>query len=258
MKTIYIYKITNNLNGRIYIGKTTRSIQDRWKRHINDATSERLDTHLSRAIRKYGAENFCVEEVDKALDRSELSEKEIFWIGFYQSNINGYNMTAGGDGNNTYASKSNDELQSIKSKIRDSKLGIKNPHARSCKCRNVISGEEIHFGTAKECMEYFGESNHNFITRRCLHKVDYLFRGEWQISYENEDYARYYTTYKRSRKGHNVRIINIETAEIRDFPCYAEAERFLGVPRKYLSSAAYKHGTNPWIKDNKYIIRAIG
>jgi len=55
---LVIYKITNIINGKIYVGKTTRSLKDRWNRHIYDALSNRLDTHFSRAIRKYGPENF--------------------------------------------------------------------------------------------------------------------------------------------------------------------------------------------------------
>lgn len=251
---MFIYKITNTYNEKIYIGKTQRGVHERWMRHVNDAKTGRLDTYFARAIRKYGAEAFMVEAIDEAISPEELSEKEKYWIDFYHSDKAGYNMTSGGDGNNTYGRKSSSEMDVIKNKIRQTKLGDKNPQSRKYKCRNIITGEELHFNTAKECMLYFGEKNHNFVTRRALHKISYLFRGEWQISYEEEEYNSNYTTCQRSRKGHEVRVIDMITSQIMDFYCYAEAERFLEVPRKYLSEKADLHGNSPWIKDH-YIIQ---
>ena len=58
---MFIYKITNIQNNKVYIGQTIRPIKDRFNRHINDAISNRLDTHLARAIRLYGSESFVVE-----------------------------------------------------------------------------------------------------------------------------------------------------------------------------------------------------
>ena len=54
---MWIYKITNIQNNKVYIGQTIRPIQDRFHRHINDALNNILDTHFARAIRKYGEES---------------------------------------------------------------------------------------------------------------------------------------------------------------------------------------------------------
>ena len=54
---MYIYKITNKINNKMYIGQTIRPVEDRWKRHINDALNNILDTHFARAIRYYKPEN---------------------------------------------------------------------------------------------------------------------------------------------------------------------------------------------------------
>lgn len=59
-----IYKITNLVNGKVYIGQSARGIQQRFTRHIYDALSGRIDTHFARAIRKYGEDNFVVECID--------------------------------------------------------------------------------------------------------------------------------------------------------------------------------------------------
>lgn len=94
-----IYKITNKINGFIYIGKTSKSLQSRWKEHVYKATKKQENYIFYNAIRKYGAHNFTVEEIDVACSNEELTQKEIYWIAFYNSKTpNGYNMTNGGEG----------------------------------------------------------------------------------------------------------------------------------------------------------------
>ena len=61
---MYIYKITNLINQKIYIGQSIHPVEERLARHFQDAISERIDTHLARAIRKYGTENFIIEVID--------------------------------------------------------------------------------------------------------------------------------------------------------------------------------------------------
>ncbi len=90
-----IYKITNKINGKIYIGQTTRSLQHRWRKHCESTSG---CTALSSAIKKYDKENFTVEQIDVATTREELDQKESYWIAYYDSmSPNGYNLTGGGD-----------------------------------------------------------------------------------------------------------------------------------------------------------------
>lgn len=91
----YIYKITNNVNDKIYVGKTIRSLKIRFKEHLKDSDIE--DNKLYRAMRKYGKENFSIEEIEE-VSKEVLSERERFWIKEYDSYYNGYNSTFGGDG----------------------------------------------------------------------------------------------------------------------------------------------------------------
>lgn len=63
---MWVYKITNIQNKKMYIGQTIRPIEERFKRHLNDAIKGNLDTHFARAIRKYGKENFTIECIDVA------------------------------------------------------------------------------------------------------------------------------------------------------------------------------------------------
>lgn len=101
-----IYKIINNKNQKIYIGKTSISLQVRWKQHIYNSFNHKkpkdeYDYALHRAIRKYGEDNFKIELVEICEDEI-LNEREKYWISFFDSYNNGYNETLGGDGNCRY------------------------------------------------------------------------------------------------------------------------------------------------------------
>lgn len=92
----YIYQITNDINGKIYIGKTERTIEERFREHCKDAYRREFEKRpLYSAMRKYGIEHFHVEMLEET-DSPE--EREIYWIEAKRSFKNGYNATLGGDG----------------------------------------------------------------------------------------------------------------------------------------------------------------
>lgn len=93
-----IYKITNKLNEKVYIGQTTKTLDIRRKGHIQ-AAKNGVNHHLYNAINKYGIENFKFEEICKANSKSELNYLEAKYILEYDSVRNGYNMGYGGDNN---------------------------------------------------------------------------------------------------------------------------------------------------------------
>lgn len=93
----FIYKITNNINQKVYIGKTERTIEERFKEHCQDYKRERCEKRpLYAAMKKYGVEHFHVELIEET-DNPE--EREQYWIKFYNSyGSAGYNATIGGEG----------------------------------------------------------------------------------------------------------------------------------------------------------------
>ncbi len=92
----YIYKITNDINGKVYIGKTQFSIEKRFKEHCHDRTKQRCEKRpLYAAMNKYGIEHFHIEFLEQT-DMPE--EREIYWIKYFNSYHYGYNATRGGDG----------------------------------------------------------------------------------------------------------------------------------------------------------------
>ena len=95
-----IYKITNIVNNKVYIGKTLETMEKRWKEHQKDS-SRFTDRPLYRAMNKYGLENFTIEIIDEP-NIDLLSERESYWIEYYKSYHHGYNATLGGDGRVLY------------------------------------------------------------------------------------------------------------------------------------------------------------
>lgn len=100
----YIYCITNLINSKKYIGKTTSTIEERWKEHCQDYKKERCEKRpLYDAFNKYGIENFKIECLEEIKDNNLLSNKEIYWINELQTyGSNGYNASKGGDGKLLY------------------------------------------------------------------------------------------------------------------------------------------------------------
>lgn len=98
----YIYKITNDINQKIYIGQTTKTLEQRLKGHISDAIhGTDVNRPLLNAIRKYGAEHFKIELIEKC-DSSIINEREIYWISYYDAYYTGYNAALGGQGTRLY------------------------------------------------------------------------------------------------------------------------------------------------------------
>lgn len=98
-----IYKITNKINNKIYIGQTINCIQQRFRQHL----ANKDNTRLANSIRKYGKDNFTIEEIDSAETLEELNEKEIYWISYFNTMEHsvGFNMQFGGN-NKTHSEES--------------------------------------------------------------------------------------------------------------------------------------------------------
>ncbi len=130
MTTGHIYKITNLVNKKIYIGLTKNPIQLRWKQHIDNTKSRRKKTYLSNAIIKHGKENFTIEILE-TVPLEILKSKEIEYIALYNSRDRsvGYNVTLGGDGCNGAPSwckgLTKDTNESVK-RVSESQMGQNN------------------------------------------------------------------------------------------------------------------------------------
>jgi len=96
-----IYKVTNLINNKLYIGQTV-NFKKRKERHLYEAKRGKSKLYFSRALKKYGNINFLWEIIDSANSKDELSNKEKYWIDYYDTYNNGYNLTHGGEGISGY------------------------------------------------------------------------------------------------------------------------------------------------------------
>ena len=95
MRTYYVYKATNKINGKSYIGQT-RDFRSRVLQHIR--CYEKEDCLFHRAIEKYGSENFKWEIIDTCESKEKSIELEKHYIELYNTYRNGYNENKGGVG----------------------------------------------------------------------------------------------------------------------------------------------------------------
>lgn len=243
-----IYKITNIQNNKVYIGKCETTLEERWQRHVREALDFTLDTHFARAIRHYGVDSFNIEAIDTATTSNELCEKEKYWIAYYDSCHTGYNMTMGGDEGNTYLTKNPDEMETIKEKIRKTKIGSNNPNSRAVKCKNVETNQELHFNSIIEMQKFFQEDNHQFIVRRCRHEIQSLYKELWAIAYEEDKYFNF-STKKKTNKHRQVEVVNLNDFTKSIFSTMSEASRFCGFSDRRIKDEKMKHG-NVLVLDN--------
>lgn len=95
-----IYKITNEINDKIYIGQTTQSLNDRIKNYWDEVVYSKTSRPIIEAMRKYGYNKFHFEIVEDNINsKEELDQKEIYYIKFFHSltKENGYNIENGGN-----------------------------------------------------------------------------------------------------------------------------------------------------------------
>lgn len=126
---IGIYKITNTINDKCYIGQSA-NLLNRIHKHIKTLTNvTNANEHLQNAYNKYGTGNFTIEIIEECTEE-ELDEREIYWIEFYNScdkNF-GYNKTPGGKGGNGYFEVlEQKEKNEILNKLSKAKIGELNP-----------------------------------------------------------------------------------------------------------------------------------
>lgn len=152
-----IYLITNQTNGKQYIGATITSVKARWNRHVCDSEKERDGQALHAAIRKYGRENFTIETLEEHPDKDHVfNVLEEQYIREYKTHgtEGGYNMTWGGDGWNGMSHS--DESKQKMSKAHKGKT-LTEEHKR--KIGLASKGRNLGKTLSKETKKKISEAN---------------------------------------------------------------------------------------------------
>lgn len=186
-----IYKIENLINGKIYIGQSV-DIQYRFRNHKSESfnpKSNAYDTAIHRAIRKYGVDNFSFDVIEEC-DQDKLREREVYWINYYQSFGNGYNLTSGGEGVPTVNIKQTQKLW-------DNGLSIKEiAQNLNCQQHTVIRILESYDKYSKQESYKRGREN----ARKKMNKtvLQYDLYGVFIQKYESIEAASIATNIKRN------------------------------------------------------------
>lgn len=259
----YVYKITNDINNKFYIGQSINDVNVRFQRHIGDSIGKRhLNTHFGRAIRKYGPEHFHVEIIDTAYNQEELTKKEYEWIKNTNATKYGYNETYAEYkcGGNTYRSKTQSEMVKINSKIskRNSRSG--NGNSRAIKMKNIHTGEEIFFDSIKSAQIHFNDENHCGFGRRCSHIINKPYKDEWLVAYKEDDYngSKPSTSKKSFVVGsRKIEVENLETGETTIYTSYRDFERKNDLKYKSVAVKVTYHKGDTFIFRSKYKITLL-
>ena len=144
-----IYKVTNIINGKVYIGQTTRSLKKRKKEHKYDAAKTCYNSHFHNAIRKYGFNAFKWKIIADTYDRDMLNFLEAFFIDLYNSTNKdkGYNIKEGGKNGKLSNETKKKMSESQKGKVLSEETKKKISEARSANknenYRNDINEDKV-------------------------------------------------------------------------------------------------------------------
>lgn len=165
-----LYKITNRVNGKLYIGITKLDLHQRWAAHVGSARNPKYP--IQHAINKYGAENFLIELICESADKKSISALEEPTIQLFNSRENGYNVAKGGYGGDlgpearakaklTIESRTPERQRAISKKLSNSHIGKKRDKAVKLKM-SVLQKERGGYGPpahTRETREKISKSN---------------------------------------------------------------------------------------------------
>lgn len=153
------------VNGKQYVGQTSRTLEQRWREHCYQTYCL-----IDKVIKRYGKDNFTITVIDTAKTLDELNKKEIYWIDYYNSKLpNGYNISNGGSG--VQVTKTDE----WKSKIGLSNKGNKRPdlanYNKRSKSKAVIqlslNDDVIKIWDSSRAIENAGIGSHSLINKIC-------------------------------------------------------------------------------------------
>lgn len=182
---VYVYKIVNKINGRIYVGQTTETLKQRFSRHMGYQKDEK-DTKFYRAVRKYGKSNFYIELIEEVETLEELNQREEYWIRKLDTVENGYNSYYGGFSNGGDTLSNHPRLEEIRKTISEKSKGSNNPNASKIVCVDTLTQKAIVYNSMIECQYTMNIPRHDIVSRRCRKKIKSLYRDRFQFYYLEE------------------------------------------------------------------------
>lgn len=173
----HVYKITNTLTNKVYIGYTSCSIEDRWKQHKYSALNGSANTKFYNSIRKHGIDAWEVTLLVITESVTDAKLREIEYIELYDSYNNGYNGTKGGDGNNgIIMSEESNQKRSLALKgIPKNPKTVEKFRNRKNSAESNAKRSSAHKGMKKPWVKWSEEQiQKRALTRRSLTEEQYI------------------------------------------------------------------------------------
>ncbi len=228
-----IYCIENKVNGKKYIGQSI-NIEKRWETHkINLRTDKHVNNYLQRAWNKYGEDSFSFYVVEICVPES-LNEREKYWIEYYDSFNNGFNLTLGGDGGNTIVGYTEEELQKYKEKKRKihQETSLKGEEA-PCSKLTKLEVEEIiqRMLNGEFSIDIANDYNVNYAT---IH--DIRAHNTWNSLTDGIEFPHPYKSRVKGIRGKAINQYDIYGNYIDTYISARDAEQKTGCSYKHISS----------------------
>lgn len=244
-----IYKATNKINNKIYIGQTIHTLNYRRKQHENSINTKHAQNRVfCKAIKKYGKENFEWEILEEAKTQKELNSLEIKYIKELNSLIDygcGYNTDKGG----SHGKHSEYTKEKISKGLKSSEnlyIAYGKDHGYSKKVIEINSG--IKFDCIKEAAEYFNV-NHSKVTAVCRGKRPHAKNFIFRYLDENDKIVLFDNMKEYIKKD---KIIRYSDKKI--FNSYSEIQKDTSCdPTKTLSKSLKEKGIYYWNNDIYYL-----
>ena len=175
---MFIYKITNIINQKFYIGKTVCPLYVRFSQHKHGALKKQENFYFYNAIRKYGIENFKIELIEKVDSSNKLNEKEQYWIKKLNPN---YNLSKGGEGNFGY--KFTKKQKEYLSKIRKGKK-FSDEHKKSLSIANTGKKNPM-YGKYGKLNPFYGKKHSDEFINKKSKEYSFLSPNNKKIFIKN-------------------------------------------------------------------------
>lgn len=208
-----IYSIICKPTGKVYVGQS-KNIKLRKSQHLSKLmVGQHYNTYFQNAFNKYGRDNFSFRVLENCKEEI-LTEREEFWINFYNSNKAeyGFNLKGVMDSPSSLEHKEACGIATRKRNVEKHGLWA---------IFNLQTGEVFESGAKKE---YLGDRrNYNY-------RKHYLALREWTLQDFKTHYERY-NTYQMNCNGEVNKIFskNLQTGEIKEFPSVMGASRILNI-----------------------------
>lgn len=274
-----IYKITNLINNKIYIGQTIRPINVRWNEHKHESFKKDghgYNYHLHNAIRKYGVQNFKIEQIYRCEDDNRFDAESYFIQKYNSTNPQiGYNFVVEGLGRTQYitndildlwgqgflinqiAEKIGCHKSTVSNRLKNNGITQEEINQRFAKYVSLRDGKPVlqynlngdfiqEWPSATSCQSQ-GYSQ-SAISQVCNQKQKSAYNFLWKYKQDNRDIKQWVQINNNKKKGGKpqktiIQFSLLDHSEIKRFPSASEAAKSLGLKDKScICQAARKKG----------------